>query len=269
MNAGHGVAPGGVARTVPRLDSVPESWPFHRGPFLVPGGARGWPVGRSLESGRFGTDNEHVILEARRSGTSAVWRVSLPEFLRYCEDPGDDADPWYAKQWTVSDRLAEFVGSPQPIAFRSWLDHLPERIRPAWDWVFVGPPNSRSPLHVDVMCSSAWNGLIKGRKEWRVLSPTAAAAAALIEPQLLETLGAADTEPYELTVVQEPGDLLVVPSLWAHQVVNSQPSIAVTGNFVNGDNVRVVERYLEISGRASWLSALRQIRSALTEGSIA
>ena len=254
-----------AGRTVPYADAMPESWPFARGPLLVPGGARSWPAWNAVRSGRFAADNEDVMLEARQSGSSEVWRVSLPEYLRYCEDPGEDTDPWYAKQWTISDRLASFVDVPQPTAFRSWFDHLPERIRPSWNWVFVGPRDSRSPLHVDVMCSSAWNGLITGQKLWRILSPAASAAAGLIEPQLLETLGEAELETYELTIVQEPGDLLVVPSLWGHEVVNSQPSVAVNGNFVNGDNVRAVERYLEIRGRASWLNALCAIRSALAE----
>jgi hypothetical protein len=250
---------------VPVLDAVPDSWPLEKGPLVVRNAAAHWPIGRDIASGRFVAEHGGVLLETRRTRDTAVWQVPLREYLDYCADlvadlvadPVTESDPWYAKQWTVCGQLEGFTGERLPGLFESWFDQLPERARLRWDWVFIGPPGSRSRLHVDAMCSSAWNALITGRKRWRLLSPAATVACGLLEPELLDVVP--DQREYEFTVVQEPGDLLFVPSLWGHEVVNLESTIAVTGNFVNESNVRAVRRFLELTGRTTWLSVLAEL----------
>jgi ribosomal protein L16 Arg81 hydroxylase len=47
-----------------------------------------------------------------------------------------------------------------------------------------------------------------------------------------------------LQCVQEPGDIVFIPSGWWHQVRNEEPGIAVTENFVNATNAKAVGAYL-------------------------
>ena len=39
-----------------------------------------------------------------------------------------------------------------------------------WSWLYIGPKNSRSALHVDAT-SSAWNAVLSGRKQWVAYPP--------------------------------------------------------------------------------------------------
>ncbi len=50
--------------------------------------------------------------------------------------------------------------------------------------------------------------------------------------------------PRALECIQEPGDLLFVPSTWWHTALNLEESIAVTQNFVSTHNLNRVAKFL-------------------------
>ncbi|MGQ0575131.1 MAG: hypothetical protein ACT4RN_13135 [Pseudonocardia sp.] len=243
--------------TVARVDRLPPALAPGHDPLLVPACTAGWPVQELVDVGglaeRFG-DVEIVA----RDGPSE-WRVAVREFLAWCADPGADRR-WYVKDWVVSDRIAELVGGPLPAAFECWLDLLPPGYRPRWQWLFAGPVGSSSRLHVDVMCSTAWNALLRGRKRWRLLSPAAAAREGLLEPAVA---AACDSRPRVVELDQVAGECLVVPAGWAHEVVNVEWSIALTGNFVNASNVRAVRALHEDADRTAWLTLLSRLERSV------
>jgi hypothetical protein len=67
-----------------------------------------------------------------------------------------------------------------PDMFENWLcekeltnkhPRLCDPHYPRWSWMYVGPKNSSSPLHVDVFHSSAFNCVMRGRKMWMFFPP--------------------------------------------------------------------------------------------------
>ncbi|CAN0038105.1 unnamed protein product, partial [Choristocarpus tenellus] len=43
--------------------------------------------------------------------------------------------------------------------------------RPDHRWLIAGPARSGSSFHVDPNCTSAWNGVVAGRKKWILFPP--------------------------------------------------------------------------------------------------
>lgn len=82
----------------------------------------------------------------------------------------------------------------------------------------VGREDSGSPAHFH---DDAFNILLTGRKHWW-LWPPAQAAMSRVHPKRLAQV-APDAERSALKVVQEPGDVLYVPSGWGHAVLNATP----------------------------------------------
>src|SRR5262249_50086073 len=144
-------------------------------------------------------------------------RMPLASYLAYCE-ASDEADPLYLTDWHYQashPELRDLMKPPR--AFQSWLDFLPRRQRPVWSWFYIGPRNSKAPMHLDVGMSSAWNVVFSGCKEWATYRPD--------HPISLELRSGAKVSPggspdQPLTCVQFQGDLIYVPGGWAHSVHN-------------------------------------------------
>ncbi|WP_327586778.1 cupin-like domain-containing protein [Nonomuraea sp. NBC_00507] len=175
----------------------------------------------------------------------------------------DKADPWYIC-WNVHDNRDELVGE-LPLAFESWYDWLPDSVRPAWTWIFVGPSGTGTSLHLDTMGSSAWNALMSGVKEWRIMSPQRSVQAGLLSEAVAETLP--DVGDFEYTCTQQPGDLLFVPGGWAHEVANIGDTISITGNFVNAANIHTVQATLARTKNETWREITRRVRLAAAQAS--
>lgn len=59
-------------------------------------------------------------------------------------------------------------------------------------------------------------------------------------------------------VIQESGDVIFVPSLWYHQVVNLEDSISINHNWFNGSNISTVFKVLQ-NGERVIIASLRCI----------
>ncbi len=91
-----------------------------------------------------------------------------------------------------------------------------------------------------------------GRKKWTLFPPDqypllfrppvagAQAAVNIEDPDLDRFPRYREATPVE--VVLNPGELIVVPAGWLHQVTSLDPSISVTGNWVNRANIAVFLR---------------------------
>ncbi|OIH99663.1 MULTISPECIES: cupin-like domain-containing protein [unclassified Curtobacterium] len=236
-----------------------EEWPESvtplSGPVCVRGATEHWPVHEIVSSGtlqRRWRDEAVSLVTA----VGATERTTVGSYFAQLAE--GRAGGTYLKEWHVSTYLDEFAELPLPSALTSWFDRLPEQSRPDWAWIFVGPAGSGSPTHVDVMCSSAWNLLVTGTKEWTLHSPVTAAAMGHLEPELVAVTGRDDASTF--TFVQRPGDVVIVPGGWAHAVRNREDTVSLTGNWVSGSNVDLVLASLRSSGQRSWTQIVEALR---------
>jgi histone arginine demethylase JMJD6 len=176
----------------------------------------------------------------------------------------------YLRDYYIGDRFGDLeTVIYSTLALESWLLMLPGKARPRWFWLFIGADGTGSELHLDIMGSAAWNIVLEGEKHWRLMSPAVSVSRGLLSEDYLdlpEVSGKAEI----VTVIQKPGDALMVPSGWLHEVRNTGLTTAVTGNYVNARNCRHMEHYLTTTGDSVTLrrlSELRQLAEARGESS--
>ena len=78
----------------------------------------------------------------------------------------------------------------------------------AWRWMYWGPPECGTNIHVDVDHSCAWNVSIRGYKHWWFWF-----------------------DGKMVTTVQEPGEIIYTPNDILHGVRNLTTSLAITHNY--------------------------------------
>jgi len=177
---------------------------------------------------------------------------SLKEYTNYLESTRD-CNPWY-----VSNLQLEELEVNLPKSFENWLNILPKQINPNWQWVFVGPKNSHTEMHIDVLNSSAWNALITGEKNWTFYPPEKTISEGYLSEEFRDLYSSELNEP--IKIVQNQGDLIVTPSGWAHKVSNAKQSFSITGNFINESNYQSVKKFLEINNKPDWIKVINKIK---------
>jgi arginase family enzyme len=118
------------------------------------------------------------------------------------------------------------------------------------NWIYIGEEGTGSPSHIDVGNTSAWLYVARGSKHWRFVHNDDTAAcgklgqwADLFAPDLARFKSMENIRGFEL--VQEPGELVWVPSGCLHAVRNLEPTIALTHNYVDLTNLdKVYEAYI-------------------------
>uniref|UniRef100_A0A1I8ISJ6 Jumonji domain-containing protein 4 n=1 Tax=Macrostomum lignano TaxID=282301 RepID=A0A1I8ISJ6_9PLAT len=99
----------------------------------------------------------------------------------------------------------------------------------------------RTPFHCDVFGSYSWSANIAGRKLW-ILLPPGQEKKLLCRNRLPWDLGECSSETLSslsgIRLLQEPGDVLFVPSGWHHQVANLEACISINHNWFNACNAR-------------------------------
>lgn len=136
-----------------------------------------------------------------------------------------------------------------PVYFQSdWLNQYwdsHEKQDDDYRFVYMGPKGSWTPFHADVFHSYSWSANICGQKRWLLFPPGQ-------ENHLRDKFGRLPfdvtsndmlnlslypnscklTKQYE--VIQNPGEILFVPSRWHHQVWNMKDTISINHNWLNG-----------------------------------
>lgn len=151
-----------------------------------------------------------------------------------------------------------------------YFDLFPQRIRPKKHCLILGGTGARSFLHVDPFEWTGVNYLLEGRKIWTFFPPCSAdlglkrvlpeawegevsAGWKSVDfdlyykvPEILEgtvTLDLpevlADVEGVQ-ALVQEEGELVVIPPGWAHQVYHLQPGLSLAWQVCNRGNLKNV-----------------------------
>ncbi|KAI9669422.1 MAG: hypothetical protein M1831_000458 [Alyxoria varia] len=141
--------------------------------------------------------------------------------------------------------------------------------RPDSRWLILGPARSGSTFHKDPNGTSAWNAVIRGSKYWIMFPSTlpangkhsakdlppppgvypSADGAHITTPfsipeWLLNFHEAARATPGCREGICREGEVLHVPSGWFHLVLNLEPGVAVTQNFVPRAHLRNVLDFL-------------------------
>ncbi|MDF6022327.1 transcription factor jumonji [Streptomyces sp. JH34] len=212
-------------------------------PAVLRGAGRGWPVYAALGEARLRELEDRPVV-AEDAGRRPV-TVGLREILD--ELRAEHPRGLYLRDQLVSEfepTLWDLV--PREVRRLNWLLALPGDVRPDWVWLMIGGAGTGSPLHVDTMASSAWNLLGSGRKRWTFHPPGRAEEMRLLPPGCGGPPGEDGADA--LTLLQEPGDIVVTPSGWAHEVHNLTGTVSVTANFVNRSNIGFAQRYFEILG---------------------
>ncbi|CCQ94814.1 putative Transcription factor jumonji [[Clostridium] ultunense Esp] len=232
-------------------------------PIVVRNGTRDWPISSLLNTRNLKTIYGDSLVKAVKQGSDEIRLFYIKDFVEYMERC-DESNPWYITNWMFRDQFPELAnGILLPKVLSSWFDFLPKEIELNWLWMFIGPTGSFTPLHIDVMMSSAWNALFSGTKKWRFLSPKLSIHSGLVPKELTQEF---TNEEYEFTCIQHPGDVLITPSGWAHEVINEGNTIAVTGNFVNETNVNIVEKFIQTKGSYAWAKVVRHLKQKINDG---
>jgi len=160
--------------------------------------------------------------------------MTFAQYNEYCVTTTDD-EPLYIFDESFGERndTKELLKDyDEPELFSDDLFKNLGSIRPHYRWFIAGPPRSGSNLHIDPLGTSAWNAVIKGKKEWIIFYP----GAPIQESIKSGSAWLRDEYPklkhlQHYRFIQKPGDILYIPSGWWHIAINHEPTIAVTHNF--------------------------------------
>ena len=187
-----------------------------------------------------------------------------------------DATP-YIQDWVVLDLHPELYDAIEvPEWFNNWERSFRTRLQPRKPYhdivVLAGPAGATTYVHRDRHHTHAWLAQIVGRKKWTIFRhpdqyallnnrKAALGAPAFVEASRIRIRmkfpGFRQASPIEF--VLEPGELVFVPSGWIHQVTSLDPSLSVSGNYVDGSNIAVFLR----DACAETLETFRQRRRRL------
>eukprot|EP00117_Sycon_ciliatum_P046579 scpid45806/ scgid33341/ JmjC domain-containing protein 8; Jumonji domain-containing protein 8 len=92
---------------------------------------------------------------------------------------------------------------------------------------YVGPALTGAPPHFH---NFAWNGLVYGAKRWFIFPPQ----KSLYSKQPVLDWYKTYTHGSTLECTQHAGDVLFVPALWAHAVINLKESVGFASEFIYG-----------------------------------
>ncbi len=210
--------------------------------------ARDWSFDFFAE--RYG--EESVIVTDRLAGATRGRRVKLGDFMVYSRFPeltglaaAAGPTPFYLTSFSPFARHPELLADfAEPYfvdnAFRDLEGPLWNWYVEQFSWIFMGPPGTLSPLHVDLFGTHAWLAQVAGRKHFLLYSPED-------RPYLYNGAfdpDAPDLERFPLLeqarpieAVLEPGEVIAIPRGWAHRVIALEPAISLTFNFVNRSNL--------------------------------
>jgi hypothetical protein len=164
----------------------------------------------------------------------------------------------YIQDWVALDLHPELNADIEvPEWFDNWERPFKKTFRPGVPYhdivVLVGPAGATTYVHRDRHRTHAWLAQIVGRKRWTIFPPDqysllynkncepgAPSFVNIVDPDLENFPRFRDASPIEF--VLQPGELVFMPSGWLHQVTSLDPTLSISGNFVNGSNIGVFVR---------------------------
>lgn len=143
----------------------------------------------------------------------------------------------------LSNSLAARLGiNLPPLEIDDLYQGLYEMLKLNLTWLIVGYSGALNPRHTDIWNSSTWNILLSGAKEWTLDLPG---------------------KNTSTNFLQEPGDLINIPSGWAHEVLYLEDSVCITGNYVEKSNSEISAIRQENDGLSGLSNFTRKIARVL------
>ena len=202
--------------------------------------------------------------------------MTLKDYFLYCSTVREETPLYlFDNEYPVkSPQMLEEYNVPIYFQtdFFSYIERSNKEMRPSYRWTLFGPTRSGSTFHKDPNYTSAWNGLISGKKKWILFPPD------IVPPGVIPSKDEADvTTPISVVewflnfyseVKESPvqpiecnlnaGELLFIPHRWWHTALNLEESIAVTQNYVNERNVLNVIEFLKKNSKWDILEELEK-----------
>ncbi|CAK9871623.1 unnamed protein product [Sphagnum jensenii] len=225
-------------------------------PVLVTDLTKEWPAQKTWNLKQMVDRYGDVAFKVSQSHGKKV-KMKLKDYASYMQSQNDE-EPLYifdSKFGEVAPTMLQDYSVPS-IFSEDLLALLDKQIRPPFRWLVAGPARSGASWHVDPALTSAWNALLSGRKRWALYPPGRVPPAVIVHVDeddgsvnfdgptslqwWLDVYPTLRQEEKPLECTQLPGETIFVPSGWWHCVLNIDPSIAVTQNFVNTTNLELV-----------------------------
>lgn len=209
-------------------------------PFLLKNGVSDTPAMQKWDWQFFKDQyGDRTVIVYRTSNRNVYEKMSFKQYIEYLLETNED-DPLYLLDWFVAKNCPELITDfSVPEYFNSWIDKLVPMSK--FLAFYIGPQKSASPLHIDILSTSAWNAVFTGKKLW-VFYPyeqTRYLYNGKVNPFN------PDDEKFPLFkqatgyyAVQDAGDLVFTPSNWWHAVYNIEPTLSLTDNFINSSNIK-------------------------------
>jgi hypothetical protein len=247
---------------IPRLSNITsaefsEMWSGR--PFILTDPVKEWPLQQKWCQDSLLEQYGDVIFRAE----AVDW--PLKTYVEYMNDNTDES-PLYLFDRSFVEKMnlkvARDGGSYwPPECFGEDIFTLLGNQRPDHRWLIIGPERSGSTFHKDPNATSAWNAVIRGSKYW-IMFPNSAStppppgvfvsedqsevtSPLSIAEWLLTFHNEARNTPGCLEGVCGEGEVLHVPSGWWHLVVNLEPAIAITQNFVPKAHIAAAVDFLK------------------------
>ncbi|OJJ48553.1 hypothetical protein ASPZODRAFT_14684 [Penicilliopsis zonata CBS 506.65] len=266
-----------VRNAIPRLpdlspEEFQESWTDK--PFILTEPVRAWPV--------YQTWSVEALLEKYGDTVFRAEAVDWPlrTYGDYMHNNSDES-PLYLFDRAFVSKMGLKVGKPDeepdaaywpPSCFGEDLFSVLGNDRPDRQWLIIGPERSGSTFHKDPNATSAWNAVLRGSKYWIMfpssskLPPPPGVYVSEDQSEVTSPLSIAEwllgfhaearRTPGCVEGICAAGEVLHVPSGWWHLVVNIEPSIAITQNFIPRAHLTAALDFL--SRKADQISGFRK-----------
>ena len=261
---------------IPRVSDLDAAqfrtqYEMRRRPVVLTGLAQSWPALAHWDTSYLASVHGAACVQAFDEYLGAL-DVPLSAYLEYATTCVTDERPLYVFEPSIEKSAPALLDdfTVPPHFSEDLFSLLGDEARPDYRWLLVGPARTGTNFHVDPNHTAAWNTVLRGRKKWimfppdqlppgvhvesdgRVVQADSPAEwmvryyASLQEQQRGSGIGAASSSPISssLECVCGPGDTVYIPDGWWHMVINLEPTVALTQNYVSTANVQRVRRYL-------------------------
>ncbi|GBM26022.1 JmjC domain-containing protein 4 [Araneus ventricosus] len=183
--------------------------------------------------------------DSREYNSQCKEDMLFKDYLNYWQalkhDTKDESRCLYLKDWHFQRLFPNYQAYKTPKYFTSdWLNEYCETQKDDFKFVYMGPKGTWTPLHADVYGSYSWSANVCGRKRWLLFPPGQEEFLKDDKKELRYFLTDSDLFNYNVAyfdIIQEPGEIIFVPSGWYHQVWNMEDTISINHNWFNSCNI--------------------------------